>query len=56
MTQGARVYHDFPAENFNIDHVLIDRAGVFAIETKGFTKAARIKGRRGSTVFSDAGS
>jgi hypothetical protein len=35
---GYRVYHDVPAEagnaKFNIDHVAVGSAGVFAIETK----------------------
>ena len=35
MLSGARVFHDFPAENFNIDHIVISTSGVFAVETKG---------------------
>lgn len=42
MLDGYRVYHDFPAENFNIDHVVIGTNGVFAVETKG--RAKPIKG------------
>ncbi len=38
MRQGAAVYHDVPAEGFNIDHVVVSKAGIFAVETKGFTK------------------
>ena len=38
MRQGARVFHDFPADKFNIDHIVIASQGVFAVETKGFTK------------------
>ncbi len=38
MLSGYRVYHDFPAENFNIDHIVIGPNGVFAIETKGRAK------------------
>lgn len=44
MLQGYRVYHDFPAENFNIDHVVVGPKGVFAIETKGYAKPDK-KGR-----------
>ena len=33
MRQGAAVFHDFPADKFNIDHIVISRGGVFAIET-----------------------
>jgi len=42
MLDGYRVFHDFPAENFNIDHVVIGSNGVFAVETKG--RAKPIKG------------
>lgn len=38
LRQGAYVFHDFPAEHFNIDHIVIAPQGVFAIETKGYTK------------------
>lgn len=38
MRQGAAVFHDFPAENFNIDHIVISPVGVFAVETKGRAK------------------
>ena len=51
MRSGARVFHDFPAEDFNIDHVVIATSGFFAIETKGFTKSNRIKGQPGATVY-----
>jgi hypothetical protein len=35
MTQGCRVYHDYPGERTgNIDHVVIAPSGVYAIETK----------------------
>jgi hypothetical protein len=38
MREGAWVYHDIPGENFNIDHVVVSTRGVFAVETKGYTK------------------
>lgn len=38
MPEGNYVYHDFPADSFNIDHVLVGPAGVFAIETKARSK------------------
>jgi hypothetical protein len=34
IAQGYRVFHDVPADGFNIDHVAIGPHGVFAIETK----------------------
>lgn len=60
MRQGAAVFHDFPAEQFNIDHVVIAAQGVFAVETKGYTKRivalpgwyVNRKGRGAVRVFS----
>ena len=34
MLDGARVFHDVPIEYGNIDHVVITRSGVYAVETK----------------------
>ena len=34
MLQGKHVYHDFPADKFNIDHIVVGRSGIFAVETK----------------------
>ena len=39
MRQGAVVFHDLPANGFNIDHVLVCPGGLFAIETKSRLKA-----------------
>jgi hypothetical protein len=36
--QGYRVFHDITEEGYNIDHMLIGPAGVFAIETKTHSK------------------
>ena len=36
--KGYRVYHDFLAEDFNIDHIVIGPTGVFTVETKTFRK------------------
>lgn len=44
MLEGCRVYHDFMAEEFNIDHIVIGANGVFAIETKGRAKSNDGKG------------
>jgi hypothetical protein len=35
---GARVFHDVPAESFNIDHVVLSDRGIYAIETKTWSK------------------
>jgi hypothetical protein len=53
MRQGAHVFHDFPAERFNIDHIVVARQGVFAVETKGYTKLAEGDGRKNATVVFD---
>ena len=38
MMQGYHVFHDFVAEKFNIDHIVLGPAGVFAVETKARSK------------------
>ena len=38
MREGLSVYHDFPADKFNIDHVVVGPKGVFAVETKARSK------------------
>lgn len=53
MRQGAATFHDLPADHFNIDHVVIAREGVFAIETKGYTKPKQGRGKDDATVFFD---
>jgi hypothetical protein len=35
---GYRVYHDFLADGFNIDHIVIGPTGVFTINTKTISK------------------
>jgi hypothetical protein len=40
--KGFHVFHDFPAENFNIDHVVVGPTGVFAVETKGRSRPVRV--------------
>lgn len=53
MRQGAVVFHDFPAESFNIDHVVVAPQGVFAVETKGYTKLNKKRGKIDATVVFD---
>lgn len=53
MRRGARVFHDFPAEGFNIDHVVVTPTCVYAVETKGYTKLNQLKGREGAIVEFD---
>jgi hypothetical protein len=37
---GARIFHDVPAERFNLDHVVISTHGIYVVETKTITKPA----------------
>lgn len=53
MREGAAVFHDFPADAFNIDHVVIAREGIFAVETKGYSKPNRGGGKADATVTYD---
>lgn len=53
MMDGCRVFHDFMADNFNIDHIVIGENGVFAIETKGRAKPNRGKGQEDVKVTYD---
>lgn len=38
IADGALIYHDFPGDKFNIDHIVIGGGAVFAIETKSRRK------------------
>lgn len=53
MRDGAYVFHDVPAEGFNIDHVIVSPKGVFAIETKGRMKPKRDRGKEDAKVVFD---
>jgi hypothetical protein len=35
---GGQVFHDVPGEGFNLDHVVISPHGIYAIETKTWSK------------------
>jgi hypothetical protein len=48
--QGGRVFHDVPADGFNLDHVVVVSQGIFVVETKTWSKRGRnpaISGRAG---------
>jgi hypothetical protein len=49
---GCVVFHDIPAERFNLDHVVISRHAVFLIETKSRRKPAE-RGLASAKVFYD---
>jgi hypothetical protein len=42
-SEGYDVFHDVPANGFNVDHVIVGPAGVFSIETKTWKKPRRGK-------------
>lgn len=44
MREGFYVFHDFPEEHNNIDHVVVGPSGVFAVETKGRPKPDKGRG------------
>jgi len=46
MLHGYRVFHDIPAEGFNIDHLVVGKTGVYAIETKGRSKRDKGKSQK----------
>jgi len=48
--EGYRVYHDVPAEGFTIDHVVVGKKGVFALETITRPKPTRAGGVEPATV------
>ena len=53
MLDGCRVFHDFQADGFNIDHIVIGSNGVFAVETKGRPKPDRGRGKEDVRVAYD---
>lgn len=53
MRKGAVVFHDVPCEEFNVDHVVVARQGVFAIETKGYAKPVGGDGKANARVVYD---
>ena len=46
--KGYRVFHDIEEDGYNIDHVIVGPAGVFAIETK---TRAKPSGRQAKIVY-----
>lgn len=49
VADGYRIFHDFPAENFSIDHLAIGPTGVMAVKTKT-RPGGRRHGRDGDAV------
>jgi hypothetical protein len=48
--EGYHVYHDFPADNFKIDHIVIGSKGIFAIATKARLKPTTKNRMQDATV------
>ena len=51
VQKGYWVYHDFPADRFNIDHIVVGSGGVFAVETKARTKQIGTDARKSIERF-----
>jgi len=51
LLSGFNIFHDFPAENFNIDHIAVGPQGVFAIETKGRSKTRKTENNNWKIQF-----
>lgn len=50
---GCRIFHDVPANTFNLDHVIVAPTGVFAIETKTRRAGRALPGRRPDEIIFD---
>lgn len=53
MLEGYHVFHDFPADRFNIDHILVSPNGVIAIETKAKSKSTSGNSANSAKVIYD---
>ena len=53
LRDGYHVYHDFRADKFNIDHVVVGPAGVYAVETKTRRKPTTDNSRADARVEYD---
>jgi len=50
ISEGNHVYHDVPAEEFNIDHVVVGRTGIFAVESGARLKPVKTNRLDDATV------
>lgn len=53
---GHWVFHDFPADKFNIDHIVVGPSGVYAVETKGRPKTSGSSNNKSWEVLYDGSS
>jgi len=54
LARGFKVYHDFQATDFNIDHIVVGPTGVFSIETKGRSKSRKAENDNWKVSVDDA--
>lgn len=54
MAEGGLVFHDFPGDGFNIDHIVIGKSAVFAVETKSRKKPASAGKESARVVYDGA--
>lgn len=40
---GAKIFHDIPADGFNLDHVIIHKSNIYVIETKTYSQPEKIQ-------------
>lgn len=52
-TLGCVIFHDIPADGFNIDHVIVAPSGIYAVETKSRRKPTRGQGLDDARVTFD---
>ncbi len=50
IRDGKYVYHDFPADSFNIDHIVVGPAGIFTVDSIARSKPARAGARREASI------
>ncbi|NLD37314.1 MAG: NERD domain-containing protein [Desulfatiglans sp.] len=59
MLDGYHVFHDLVSDTitkYNIDHIVVGRSGVYAVETKTRSKSSDKKGNKSYTVVFDGAS
>ena len=53
MLRGCHVFHDFPGAKFNLDHVVVSSAGVYAVRTEARVKPDKGRGEADNRIFYD---
>lgn len=55
IAKGCAIYHDVPAEKFNLDHIVISSHAVFMVETKSRRKPAERGSANAQVTYDGAG-